>query len=68
MFLKSAKIFLDKNPDKDVKFVVIGDGELRNDLMRYCEDERLSDRVVFCGWRRDLQKVYADLDVLALTS
>ena len=68
MFLKSAKIFLDKNPDKDVKFVVIGDGELRNDLMRYCEDERLSDRVVFCGWRKDLQNVYADLDILALTS
>ncbi|HEY0581772.1 MAG TPA: glycosyltransferase, partial [Chloroflexota bacterium] len=28
----------------------------------------LSDVVRFLGWRRDLQRVYADLDVVALTS
>ena len=68
MFFKSAKIFLDQNPDIDVKLVVVGDGKLRNALEHYCRQEELSDRVVFCGWVRDLPKVYADLDILALTS
>ena len=70
MFLRSAKIFLDQNPDIRVKFLIIGDGELRNDLMAYCESAGggLSDHVKFCGWERDLAKVYANLDILCLTS
>ncbi|MCK4486041.1 MAG: glycosyltransferase [Desulfobacterales bacterium] len=68
MFLKSAKIFLNQNPHIRAQFLIVGDGELRDDLMAYCQQERLSNHVVFCGWRRDLQKVYADLDILALTS
>ena len=68
LFLKSARIFLDQNPDIRVKFLIIGDGELRNDLMTYCEGEGLSGYVKFCGWKRDLPKVYADIDIVALTS
>ncbi|MCK4485431.1 MAG: glycosyltransferase family 4 protein [Desulfobacterales bacterium] len=36
--------------------------------MAYCEQQGLSRYVKFCGWKRDLPKVYADLDILALTS
>jgi len=68
MFLKSAKIFLDHNPDIPAKFLIIGDGELRNDLVAFCEQKGLSGYVKFCGWKRDLPKVYADLDILCLTS
>ena len=68
VFFRSARIFLDNNSDIDVKFLVIGDGELRDDLMAYCEQQGISDYVRFCGWNRDLPNVYADLDILALTS
>jgi len=53
MFLRSAKIFLDHNPDIPAKFLIVGDGELRDDLMAYCEQQGLSDYVKFChlcGW------------------
>jgi len=68
MFIKSAKIFLNQNPHIRAQFLIVGDGELRDDLMAYCQQERLSNHVVFCGWKRDLPKIYADLDILALTS
>jgi len=68
MFLDAAGLFLKRNPGIKVKFVLVGDGELREMLTVYCEQKGLTDHVVFCGWRRDLPEVYADLDVLALTS
>jgi GT2 family glycosyltransferase/glycosyltransferase involved in cell wall biosynthesis len=68
MFLESAKIFLDHNPDIPARFLIIGDGELRNDLVKCCEQQGVSPYVKFCGWQTDLAKVYADLDIVALTS
>ena len=68
MFLNAAKLFLEQNPDVNVKFIVIGDGELRSVLENYCKEQGLSDHVKFCGWVIDVHSVYADLDILALTS
>jgi glycosyltransferase involved in cell wall biosynthesis len=68
MFLRSARIFLDRNPDVSAKFLIIGDGELREELVNFCAQQGLSGHVQFCGWRHDLPKVYADLDILCLTS
>ena len=47
-------------------FVVVGDGELRPALEE--EAASLRDRTHFLGWRRDLPVIYADSDVVALTS
>ncbi|MCS6860268.1 MAG: glycosyltransferase family 4 protein [Abditibacteriales bacterium] len=47
-------------------FVVVGDGELRPALQE--EAASLRDRVHFLGWRRDLPVIYADSDVVVLTS
>jgi GT2 family glycosyltransferase/glycosyltransferase involved in cell wall biosynthesis len=68
MFLKAAKLFLENNPGILVKFLVVGDGELRHELEAYCNKQGLSNHVLFCGWVRDVPSVYADLDILSLTS
>ncbi len=68
MFLDAAKVFLENAPGVTVQFVVVGDGELREALERYAAQKGLSDHVRFCGWRRDLPEVYADVDILSLTS
>ncbi len=47
-------------------FVIVGDGELRSALEE--EAASLGDRAHFLGWRRDLPVIYADSDVVALTS
>lgn len=68
MFFKAAKIFLEQNPGVQTKFIVVGDGELRDELGAYCKELRLSGHVIFCGWIKDAPSVYADIDILTLTS
>ena len=66
MFLEMARRVADARADTD--FVIVGDGELRPELERSVAAMGLGGRVHFLGWRRDLDAVYADLDVVALTS
>jgi glycosyltransferase involved in cell wall biosynthesis len=65
MFFDVARRVLDA---RDAGFLVVGDGELRADLERMASARGLADRTVFLGWRRDLDVIYADLDVVVLTS
>jgi len=51
-----------------VRFLVVGDGERRQELEALARRLGLADSVTFLGWRRDMAGVYADLDVVALTS
>jgi glycosyltransferase involved in cell wall biosynthesis len=50
------------------QFMVIGDGERRPELQRLANQLGLDGAVHWLGWRRDMVRVYADLDVVALTS
>ncbi len=68
MFLKAARLFLERNPGVPTKFMVVGDGELRDELETYSQQLGLSDHMIFCGWIKNVPVLYADLDILALTS
>lgn len=65
-FLAAARLVLRELPA--ARFAVVGDGERRRELEALASREGLSHAVAFLGWRRDLAEVYADLDVVALTS
>lgn len=52
----------------NVHFLVVGDGERRAELEQMVDDLELRPSVSFLGWRQDLPRVYADLDVVALAS
>lgn len=52
----------------DARYVVVGDGERRQELETLASQLGLDDAVRFLGWRHDLLEVYADLDVVALSS
>lgn len=54
--------------DRSVHFLVVGDGELRDRLEDEARDLGLSPRVAFLGFRQDLENIYADLDLVVLTS
>jgi len=66
LFLRAAQVVAEAVPQ--TRFLVVGDGELREELEAYVRDLGLDGSVLFTGWRRDLPRVYADLDVVALTS
>ena len=52
----------------DAHFAVVGDGELKGELEAEVVSLGLESRVHFTGWREALPILYADLDVVALTS
>jgi glycosyltransferase involved in cell wall biosynthesis len=66
MFLDVARRVRQERPD--VQFLLIGGGELRPTLEENVRSMGLTGIVRFLGWRRDLPRLYADMDVVALTS
>jgi glycosyltransferase involved in cell wall biosynthesis len=52
----------------EVRFVIVGDGERRGELEALASELGVAQAVLWPGWRRDMPRVYADLDVVALTS
>jgi glycosyltransferase involved in cell wall biosynthesis len=66
LFLDAAALVAQEEPA--ARFVIVGDGLLRAEIEHQAQALGLSDRVIFTGWRRDLPSIYADLDVLAVTS
>ena len=52
----------------EAHFAVVGDGELRQELEQLVERLRINHQVHFLGFRKDVENIYPDLDVLALTS
>jgi glycosyltransferase involved in cell wall biosynthesis len=68
LFLEAVRLLIATKRDTETRFVIVGDGEVRGELENSAERMGLTDRVVFTGWIKDLGPIYADLDVLALTS
>lgn len=70
LLLKTAYIYREKVADDlpRLKFVIIGDGDLREDLEAESRSLGLSGLVTFLGNRDDADVFYAGLDVVALTS
>jgi glycosyltransferase involved in cell wall biosynthesis len=66
LFLKSAARIAAHQPM--ARFIIVGDGILRSTLVQKAHELGIIDRVVFTGWRRDLPRIYADLDVLVISS
>jgi glycosyltransferase involved in cell wall biosynthesis len=52
----------------DVAFLFVGAGELEADVRAAIARSGLDGRVHLLGWTRDLPRIYADVDVVALSS
>ncbi|MFZ1058678.1 MAG: glycosyltransferase family 4 protein [Candidatus Rokuibacteriota bacterium] len=71
--IKNHRLFLDAAArvaaeEKAARFVIVGDGVLRQKMEEHASALGIADRVIFTGWRRDLPRIYADLDVLVVSS
>jgi len=71
MFIKVARLIKGQiEPDifNRVKFVIVGDGPEKPALTAYANSIGIGKSVIFTGWAHDLIEVYADIDIVALTS
>jgi glycosyltransferase involved in cell wall biosynthesis len=66
LFLQAARRVLDDR--SNAVFLVVGDGALREKLKESVRALGLGKNVIFLSWRSDLERVYADSDLVALTS
>jgi len=79
MFIKSF-LMLKKylSSDRKIKAFIIGDGELKNELLQLCKElglkvwqkgQKLNDAdIYFTSWIKDTTFIYNGLDIVALTS
>jgi glycosyltransferase involved in cell wall biosynthesis len=65
-FLKAAVQIRSKLPD--ARFLVVGDGPLREELMAQAQTLGLGSSVIFCGIRQDIPAVMAAIDLLVISS
>jgi glycosyltransferase involved in cell wall biosynthesis len=65
-FLEMAAQVAVRHPT--ARFVIVGDGERRPALQTEAHTRGLAARVHFLGWRADLERIYADVNVVVLTS
>jgi glycosyltransferase involved in cell wall biosynthesis len=71
--IKNHRLFLDAAArvgarHGDARFVVVGDGSLRPEIERRAIELGIGARVIFTGWRQDLARICADLDLLVVSS
>lgn len=69
MFLDAVRKLKDSLEfEQKVKFLIVGDGPLRRGLENYAGSLGIKENVTFTGWLKDLESLYSELDVVALTS
>jgi len=77
-FLRLVKNVLDTT-SKKVRFFIVGDGEMRQELEAYCQELNIQFNafpnyqpanapLTFCSWRTDIDQINAGLDIVVLTS
>lgn len=66
VLIDAAPLVLERHPD--VRFVVVGEGELRGELERSARQAGLGDRFTFTGQRNDVPELLASFDVFAFPS
>lgn len=72
--IKNHKMFVDiaekvlKNTIKNVKFIIVGDGEERDNIQNYISQKGLESIFVFTGFTSNLKEIYKEVDIVALTS
>lgn len=65
-FVAAAALLAERR--SDVEFVLVGGGELAQTIAEDVQRRGLTGRTHLLGWRKDLPRIYADLDVVALCS
>ncbi|MBU0477116.1 GT4 family glycosyltransferase PelF, partial [bacterium] len=65
-FLRAAEYIIKKMPE--VRFLIVGDGELRGKLESLAKEVGLSKKVIFTGFRRDITNILSIINVFVLCS
>ena len=65
-FIEAAEITARTHPE--ARFVIVGDGEERENLHTLTKAKGIQEKVLFLGYRNDIQNVMSQLDFVVLSS
>lgn len=65
-FIEAAEITTRTHPE--ARFIIVGDGEEREQLHAKIEKRKLQNKILFLGYRNDIQNVMSQLDFVVLSS
>jgi len=70
MLLESAASLINMQGGDEalLRLVIVGDGHLRAEIERKADELGVADNILFTGFREDAIALYADFDIVALTS
>ena len=51
-----------------LKLVIIGEGEEKENLIKYAKKMELEDNIIFTGYRKDIEELIAIMDIFVLSS
>jgi glycosyltransferase involved in cell wall biosynthesis len=66
IFLRAAQIVV--NRGRDVYFIIVGDGPLREQTEKYARLLGLDRRTIFTGWRSDINRIIYAMDTVVVCS
>jgi glycosyltransferase involved in cell wall biosynthesis len=67
-YLLIANEIIHRKHMKNIKFLIVGNGESEDDLKLKVEKYELSNNVVFTGYRKDVEKLYQIFNCFIITS
>ncbi|MCK5512598.1 MAG: glycosyltransferase family 4 protein, partial [Thermodesulfovibrionia bacterium] len=65
-FIEAIYFITEKFPE--VRFLIAGDGALRNELEFRCKKLNIFDKLIFTGWREDVPEILSVLDIVVVPS
>lgn len=65
-FIKSAKLLNEKYTN--LKFMYVGSGDLKKEVIQYARINNLEDKIIITGWVNDAKKYISALDIAVLPS
>ena len=66
--IDAFKNIVEKQKDNHLKLLIIGEGNKREYLESYVKELNLEGKVIFTGYRKDVEELMAVMDIFVLTS
>ncbi|MCS7231991.1 MAG: glycosyltransferase family 4 protein [Elusimicrobiota bacterium] len=67
-FIRMVKIVTNSLPTYKLKFLIVGDGEQRQFLIDFSKKLKVSEKIYFLSWHKDIKGIMCITDIFVLTS
>lgn len=66
-FIDAAALIL-QSSKRDIAFIVVGEGYLKDELVNYASAKGVKDKIIFTGFRSEAYKLLMEFDMLMMSS